>query len=172
MELVLSPVKIEQRSGDGNLLPEVRKEKLVEVENYLSQVGHLNVYEVAKGLNITWETAKSLIDEIVAGWSDNHKDRVKVQIRYFEKVLTELEKDQMTYKINPFEKVKFKAAIFTEINKLAGLIDPDAQHNSLLYEKELVNFAIWGSVSPKTRKIVEQVNAAIGNDPTGDDSSS
>jgi hypothetical protein len=78
-EVGLLPIKDSERTGDGNLLPEVRERVLADVEAYITKTGDINISEIARQLSITWDFANTIVGEIAEGWRVRGKRELQSQ---------------------------------------------------------------------------------------------
>jgi len=119
-------VKNEDRTSDGNLLPETRERLLKSIKKHLQNTGRLNVSEVASMVGLSRQTAKKLVDEILMEWQEDTEDQVLIQTKWFESVLKDIDRHPETFGKEKVEIVKLKSMLLGKLNAL---------HKILLKEK-------------------------------------
>lgn len=117
----ISVVKTEDRTGDGNLLPETRERVLKSIKEHLKRVGYLNISELASIFNLSRQTTKKLVDEVIKNWSEEAEDQIQVQIKWYESTLKDTTKNPDLFDKDTIALIKLKSMLLGKINALRKL---------------------------------------------------
>lgn len=146
MNLNLTPIKNEDRNGDLTLTTEAVEAKTGEIEKYLEKTGYANVSEIAKQLNVRWETAKRLVGIVIDNWRKDDIDARIIQKHWYQNTISELVHSPEKFDKRPKEQVEFRAWLFSKINE----IDEQMEIVPAEQSESIINYDIWGKISPKT----------------------
>lgn len=121
MNIPLIKINKDDRAPDSNLKPETRHRLINSIKNYLTQIGYVNISEIAEAIGISRPTARNLVDEIVREWWEDSKDHIVVQEQWYKTVLEDIDSQPETFSKDKIELIKLKSAIFSRINSLHKL---------------------------------------------------
>lgn len=152
----LSLIKIGQndRTADGNLLPEIRERLMNSIKNYLRRSGYLNVSEIAMATGLSRQTISKLVDGIVREWQADAEEQIVVQEKWHESVLKDIDQNPETFTKEKIVIIKLKSAFLTKINSLHKL----SQRN---ISKGLVGIYMLGAKAPE--KIISDSSPGRGD---------
>lgn len=151
METGLTRITDEDREGENLKIKEtVRDRTLGEVEKYIRKMGYVNTSKIAKELDVRWTTANDIIREVIDRLRSQSENAVVSQIAWYEDVLRQIEEEPEKFQLDPVEFIRFKGEMIDRINKLRDFLVGKSGELS-----NGANFAIWGSVNPKTIKAVQ-----------------
>lgn len=117
----ISVVKTEDRTGDGNLLPETRERVLKSIKEHLKRVGYLNISELASIFDLSRQTTRKLVDEVIKNWSEEAEDQIQVQIKWYESTLKDITENPNLFDKDTIALVKLKSMLLGKINALRKL---------------------------------------------------
>ncbi|MFH1171915.1 MAG: hypothetical protein V1778_05280 [bacterium] len=118
----LSLIKPEERTLDGNLLPEVRERIIQEIKTHLQQTGYLNVSEISSKLGLSRQTTRRLIDEIVRVWNDESRNQFMAQIQWYQATLRDIEAHPRSYSKEKINLIKLKSSLLSKVNSLRKVL--------------------------------------------------
>jgi len=118
----LSLIKSEERTPDGNLLPEVRERVIQSIQTYLSKVGYLNISEMAQQLGLSRATTKKLTDEIIAKWRTEIENQIIVQTKWHLEMVKDMGENPETFSEDKRALVRLKSAFLSKINTLMKVL--------------------------------------------------
>ena len=116
-----SIIKNEDRTGDGNLLPEVRKKTIKELKRYLQQMGYVNISEISSMINLSRQTTKKLINEITENWRVDNENQIIVQKKWHEYILDDINQNPGTFDKEKRANINLQSKIMDKINSLQKL---------------------------------------------------
>ena len=166
MNLNLTPIKNEDRNGDLTLTKEAVEAKTREIEKYLEKTGYANIGEIAKQLNVQWETAKRLVGLVIDKWRKDDIDARIIQKHWYQNIVSELVENPERFDKRPREQIEFRAWLFSKINEIdkqMGIVPAEQ-------DESIINYDIWGKFSPKTldyiksQRDAERQEEIISND--------
>ena len=117
----LSIIKNKDRTGDGNLLPEVRKKTIKELKRYLQQMGYVNISEISSMINLSRQTTKKLINEITEDWRVDNENQIIVQKKWYEHILNDINQNPETFGKEERANINLQSKIMDKINSLQKL---------------------------------------------------
>lgn len=117
----LSVIKNEDRTADGNLLPEVRERTINELKKYLQRIGYINISEISSMINLSRQTTKKLVDEILDDWREDEENQIIVQKKWYESVIRDIENKPEMFNEDYINIIKLKSAVLGKINSLQKL---------------------------------------------------
>ncbi len=117
----LSVIKNKDRASDGNLLPEVREKTIKELRKYLQRIGYINISEISSMINLSRQTTKKLVNEILDDWRKDEEDQIIVQKKWYESIIQDIENDPEIFNEDYINIIKLKSAILGKINSLQKL---------------------------------------------------
>jgi uncharacterized protein YacL (UPF0231 family) len=135
----ISIVKPEDRTGDGNLLPEARERALNSVRSYLKRTGYLNVSDLAAKLHLSRQTTMRMAKEVIEEWREDEVDQTMIQIKWYESVLKKINRDPETFSTKEIEIVRLKSMILGKINELRRMSLKENEP-----KRDLVNLSLIG----------------------------
>jgi len=135
----ISIVKPEDRTGDGNLLPEARERVLNSIRNYLKRTGYLNASDLAAKLHLSRQTTMKLAKEVIEEWRQDEVDQTVVQIQWYKLVLKEINRDSESFSTKKIEIIKLKSMILGKINELRRMSLKESEP-----KRDLVNLSLIG----------------------------
>lgn len=117
----LSVIENEDRTGDGNLLPEVRKKIIKELQIYLQNAGYINISEIAGMTNLSRQTIKKLVNEIMEVWRVDNENQIIVQKKWYEHILNDINQNPETFGKEERANINLQSKIMDKINSLQKL---------------------------------------------------
>ena len=114
----LSLITSEERTADGNLLPDVRERVVKSVQAYLRQVGYLNISEISQQLGLSRQTTKRLTDEILTKWRMEMENQFLVQIQWYLAMIKDMDENPGTFTQDKRALARLKSAFLTKTNVL------------------------------------------------------
>lgn len=114
----LSVIKIEDRTGDGNLLPEVREKTIKELRKYLQRIGYVNISEISSMINLSRQTTKKLVDEILDDWQEGEENQIIVQKKWYESTIKDIDNNPEMFSKKYTDLIKLKSMMLGKINSL------------------------------------------------------
>lgn len=118
----LSLIKSEERTSDGNLLPETRERVCISIQNYLRQAGYLNVSEISAGIGLSRQTTKKLIDEIISKWRSELENQIIIQIKWHQGVLKDMNENPESFSNEKIALMKLKSSFLNKVNSLIKVL--------------------------------------------------
>lgn len=118
----LSLIKSEERTADGNLLPDARERVIKSIQTYLRKVGYLNISEIAQQLGLSRHTTKKLTDEIVAKWRMEIENQIVVQVKWNREMIRDIDEDSDSFSKKKIALIKLKLALLSKINTLMKIL--------------------------------------------------
>ena len=118
----LSLIKSEERTPDGNLLPETRERVCITIQNYLRQSGYLNVSEISAGIGLSRQTTKKLVDEIISKWRSELENQTIIQIKWHQEVIKDIDENPNTFSKEKIALVKLKSSFLSKVNSLVKVL--------------------------------------------------
>ncbi len=118
----LSLITSQERTADGNLLPDVRERVVKSVQTYLRQVGYLNISEISQQLGISRQTTKILTDEILTKWRMEMENQVIVQIQWHLEMIKDMDEKPGSFSQDKRALVRLKSAFLTKTNLLLRVL--------------------------------------------------
>jgi len=131
--LTKSIVKIEDRTGDGNLLPKARERVLKSIKEYLQHTGRLNVSEIASSLNLSRQTVKRLTGEILIEWQNETQSQILTQAKWIESTLKDIDENPEAFGKEKIQIVRLKSMLLGKVNVLQKLLTKEASATVNLY---------------------------------------
>jgi hypothetical protein len=116
-----SLVKKDDRTSDGNLLPETRERILKSIKEHLEYAGRANISEIARMVGLSRQTTKNLINEILAEWHQDIQDQTLVQARWVEFILKDIDENPETFDKDKIAVVNLKSSLLNKLNALQKL---------------------------------------------------
>jgi len=114
----LSLIKPEERTPDGNLLPDVRERVITSIQTYLRKCGYLNISEIAQKLGLSRQTTKKLTDEILAIWRMEIENQIIVQLKRHREIVRDIDEDPDSFSKEKITLIKLKSTHLNKINTL------------------------------------------------------
>lgn len=122
----LSVIKNGDRTGDGNLLPEVREKIIKELQIYLQGVGYINISEIAAMINLYRQTTKKLVNKITETWKEDNENQIIVQEKWHEHILNEINKNPEMFNEEKRAIINLQSKIMGKINSLQKLLQKES----------------------------------------------
>lgn len=114
----LSLVKTEERTPDGNLLPETRERVYRSIQKYLCQAGYLNVTEISARLGLSRQTTKKFVDEILSKWRAEQENQTIIQLKWNQEIIKDIDKNPETFSKEKIARIKLKSSLLSRVNTL------------------------------------------------------
>lgn len=108
-----SLIKSEDRTADGNLLPEARDRVLEAIRKHLKQTGYVNVSELALKLGLSRPTTKNLVDQILRAWDDEMRNQGIAQFQNTQAIIEDLNENPKTFTKEKIARIKLKLQLLT-----------------------------------------------------------
>jgi len=118
---LISVVKTEDRAGDGNLLPETKTRVLKSIKNHLKRSGYINISELASMLNLSRQTTKKLVDEVLITWREKADDQIVVQMKWHESIIKDITEHPESFDKDAMALIRLKSVLLGKINALRKL---------------------------------------------------
>jgi predicted transcriptional regulator len=151
MELTI--VRDEDRLDDQTLKPEVRERVKREIAEYMAKMGSVNTMDIAKKINLSYNTTRKYINEITDEWIDEESNQIIVQIRWLERALYRVEMEPAEYGIpNEREKIRFKLELLNEMNRLRSIL---FVIRSRWMSEDAMNMKLFGEIRPRTKALLK-----------------
>lgn len=112
----LSLIKAEERTADGNLLPDVRVQVVKSIQTYLRQVGYLNISEISQQLGLSRQTTKTLTDEILSRWRMEMDNQIIVQIKWHLEMIRDMSENPESFSKEKITLIKLKSTLLSKVN--------------------------------------------------------
>ncbi len=114
----LSLVKTEERTSDGNLLPETQERVYHSIQKYLRQAGYLNVTEISTQLGLSRQTTKKFVDEILSKWRADQENQIIIQLKWNQEIIKDIDKNPETFSKEKIALIKLKSSLLSRVNTL------------------------------------------------------
>ncbi|MFH0952645.1 MAG: hypothetical protein V1838_05740 [Patescibacteria group bacterium] len=118
----LSLIKSEERTPDGNLLPEVRERILREIKIHLQQTGYLNVSEISSKIGLSRHTTRKLVEEIAQAWRDELQNQFMVQVKWYQGVFKDIRERPETFSKEKFQLIQLQSSLLSKVNSLMKVL--------------------------------------------------
>ncbi|MHB8483533.1 MAG: hypothetical protein ACYDBV_12500 [Nitrospiria bacterium] len=159
-ERKLIAVKDSERDGKDTLLPETKIRVLKELEEYLSECKSINISEIARQLDVKWETAEGYVREVTERW---RKENIREIEKHTRKVLhmLDLESDRLITKGVSLTTADIQEYmnLLQEFNGLQKLNDgevTDLEDSKRMINIQFNNIATDEKTAAELRKIQEE----------------
>lgn len=130
-----SLVKNSDKTSDGNLRPEARQRILTSIKEHLQCAGRANISEMARMLDLSRPTVKSLVDEVLLDWGQDIQDQNQIlfQAKWMESVIRDIDQNPDAFDKEKIAVVNLKASLFSKLNVLQKLALKKDLHQFNLY---------------------------------------
>ena len=147
-------VKTEDRLSNDKLKPEIREVLKKDIEKYLLKYQQLNISAIKRQVGLSWITVKEIVDEILTEWDEENKSQRIIQAKWYRFLLQEFEENPEL--LDNKEKLKFISIKDYLLRKINALESRTGDIESISEGKDVLFFKIFGSLSPKTVKLIEE----------------
>ncbi|MFH1235634.1 MAG: hypothetical protein V1685_01705 [Parcubacteria group bacterium] len=118
----LSLIKPEERTPDGNLLPEARARIIHNLKTYLQQTGVLNVSELSLQLGLARQTTRRLVDEVARAWQDELRYQFMAQTKWYQEVFRDTQEHPDAFSKDKIALVKLQSSLLSKVNSLMKVL--------------------------------------------------
>jgi hypothetical protein len=119
--------------GDGNIKPEARERILITLREYLENTGRANISEISKMLNLSRQTTKNLINEILAEWHEEIEDQALVQSKWIESTLRDIDQNTKPFGNKKIKMINLKSSLLSKLNALQKLAIKEESYGVNIY---------------------------------------
>ena len=136
-----SLIKKNDRTNDGNLLPEVRERTLESIKEHLEYAGRANISYIARMFGLSRQTTKNLVNQVVVEWQDDIQDQSIFRAKWMESILDDLDENPETFDEKKVFMTQLKADLLSKMSALQKLAlnDYSPAINLYLIKKQLPN---------------------------------
>ena len=110
------------RTGDGNLLPEAKIKAKKAIEEHVHEAGRINVSELSRRLNLSRQTVRIIADEVLAEWYADIEDQTIVTHKWYENLAQEIDVHPDDFNKDTIPRLRFKMSLFDKMRAMRKIL--------------------------------------------------
>ncbi len=110
------------RTPDGNLLPEAKDKVKNMIEEYIREAGRVNVSELSRYLALSRPTVRTIVDELLGEWRADIEDQAVVAHKWCESVVKEIDAQPENFDKDTIARIRLKMSLFDKMRVMRRML--------------------------------------------------
>ncbi|GEM_PF-4655166 len=119
----VSKISKNDRTADGNLLPEAKDKARKAFEKYVRDAGRINISELSRHLGLSRPTVRAIADEFLAEWRADIEDQAVVVHKWCEQMAREIDAQPENFDKDAIARIRLKMSLLDKMRVIRRVLN-------------------------------------------------